>query len=279
MKICTAIVLTYNEEIHIERCITRLKSCEDMEVIVVDSYSTDRTSSICESLNIPVYQNEWVNYSTQFTYALEKLEIHTPWVLRIDADEYLDERLLLNLSDILLNLPKNINGLSLILKRKFLGHAIRFGIYRIRQLRIFRNNCASIQMKEMDEHIVLRSGGVKKLNYFICDDNINDIDYFLAKHMSYAKREASDIIRSEYSNNILFKTGTRMSQMGLYLRLGVKRIYLNFPLFVRPVIYFFIRYFILLGFLDGKIGFLWHFLQGLWYRTLVDYYVLKSRKK
>ena len=185
MKLCTAIVLTYNEEIHIERCISKLKFCKYMSIVVVDSYSTDKTLSICKDFDVPVYQNTWVNYSSQFTYALENLDIQTPWILRIDADEYLDEFFLNDLEGILLKVSDEIHGLSLILKRKFLGNEIKFGIYRIRQLRLFRNGSAYIQSKEMDEHIVLKSGNVKKLGYYICDDNLNDIDYFITKHLAY----------------------------------------------------------------------------------------------
>ncbi|HFM1922810.1 TPA: glycosyltransferase family 2 protein, partial [Escherichia coli] len=50
----------------------------------------------------------------------------------------------------------------------------------------------------------------------------------------------------------------------------LKEIYIKFPLFLRPLTYFFWRYIIKLGFLDGKPGLIWHFLQGFWYRFLID---------
>lgn len=82
----TVIILTFNEEKHIERC---LKSAFQVarKVFVVDSFSTDRTVEIAEALGACAWQHEFRNHAVQFAWALESLPIDTDWVMRVDADE------------------------------------------------------------------------------------------------------------------------------------------------------------------------------------------------
>ena len=87
----TAIILTLNEEKNIEKCIRSIQPIVK-RIVVVDSFSTDKTVEIAKSLGVEVLENKWVNYSTQFIYALENANIDTTWVFRIDADERLTEK-------------------------------------------------------------------------------------------------------------------------------------------------------------------------------------------
>ena len=82
----TAIIMTNNEEKHLERCINSLKSTIK-NIVVIDSYSKDSTLSIAKKHNIKVLQNEWINYSKQFNWGIENSEIVTEWVFRIDPDK------------------------------------------------------------------------------------------------------------------------------------------------------------------------------------------------
>ncbi|MCF0187788.1 MAG: glycosyltransferase, partial [Bacteroidaceae bacterium] len=86
----TTIILTYNEEIHIRRCLENV--CPfSKRVIVVDSPSTDRTVEICREFpNVEVVVHTYPgNQAEQFNWALDNLPIDTEWILRLDADEYL----------------------------------------------------------------------------------------------------------------------------------------------------------------------------------------------
>lgn len=87
------IILTFNEEKHIERCIENVRQIAS-EIYVVDSFSTDRTVELAQSSGAVVYKNKWENYSRQFTWALENLPIKSEWILRLDADEYLTSELI-----------------------------------------------------------------------------------------------------------------------------------------------------------------------------------------
>ena len=86
----SAIILTYNEEIHIRRCIENLLSVAE-KIFVIDCFSTDATINICkEYKQVHVIQHEWPgNQAEQFNWALNNCPVKTEWILRLDADEYL----------------------------------------------------------------------------------------------------------------------------------------------------------------------------------------------
>lgn len=92
MPTITAIILTKDEEIHIERCIRSLKDfCQD--IWVVDSFSTDRTIEIAQSMGAKTIQHEFKNQAQQFNWALGALDIRSEWIWRVDADEYVEKPL------------------------------------------------------------------------------------------------------------------------------------------------------------------------------------------
>ena len=83
----SVIILTYNEELHIARCLENVSPIAK-EIFIIDCYSTDNTLEIAAKYpNVTILQNKWVNYATQFNWALENAPVKTDWVLRLDADE------------------------------------------------------------------------------------------------------------------------------------------------------------------------------------------------
>ena len=97
----SVIILTYNEELHIRRCLDNVSNIAK-DIFIIDSFSTDLTLQIAkEYSNVVVLQNKWENnYAKQFNWGVEHAPIKTEWVLRLDADEYLLPELVeeLNLS-------------------------------------------------------------------------------------------------------------------------------------------------------------------------------------
>ena len=89
----TMIILTFNEEAHIGRCINSVKDVV-REIIIVDSYSSDNTLKICKKLNVRVYQNKFISYGKQVNWVLKNINIKSKWIFRIDADEYVQKILL-----------------------------------------------------------------------------------------------------------------------------------------------------------------------------------------
>ena len=122
----TVIILTYNEELHLERCIKLINPLVK-EIFVVDSFSTDKTIEIANSLNAKVFQHKWINYAEQLNWALESLPINTRWVLRLDADEYLLPELMDEIKQKLPGLSENISGIIFNRRTIFMGKWVNMG--------------------------------------------------------------------------------------------------------------------------------------------------------
>lgn len=270
----SVVILTYNEEIHIERCLKNAKKFAK-EIFIVDSYSNDRTIDIAKSLGAKIYQNKWVNYSYQFNWALEHLPINTTWVWRMDADEYLSDELIDELNVRLLSVPDSVNAFTAPCRRIFLGRYIKHGIIPLILLRLFKFKYALCENKFMDEHIRIIEGDVKCLENPFYDDNLNGLTWWTTKHNGYATREAIDLLMTEYG---LLENNFNIGEHANSIR-KKKLVYVKLPFFFRAFAFFFLRYFLRMGFLDGKEGFLWHFLQGWWYRTLADAKVYELKKR
>lgn len=276
-NLLTAIVLTKDESMHIKRCIENLKKITN-RIIVVDSFSTDGTQEIARSLGAEVIEHPWPgNQAEQFNWALDNLNIPTPWILRLDADEYLLPKLIEELNDTLPMLSEEITGVVFKRRHIFMGKWMKHGIYPVKLLRLFRNGHARYEQRLMDEHLVLTNGKEYECQFDFCDHNLNDLSWFCNKHINYAEREAAEMLISEFELNGEKKAGGRLSIQASKKR-SKKQSYSKKKLFWRSFYYFLYRYFYKKAFLDGKEGFIFSFLQGWWYRTLVDAKILEIKR-
>jgi glycosyltransferase involved in cell wall biosynthesis len=277
----TVVILTHNEELHIERCIRSLLPIAS-SIFIVDSFSTDRTVEIASSLGAKVASRKWRNYADQFQWGLDNCGSST-WVMRMDADEYLEPQLQRELTASLPEL-NNDNVVGLYIKRKvfFYGKWIRYGgFYPQVLLRIWLNGKGRIEQRWMDEHIVLPlNSKTVVLNENLVDDNLKGITFWINKHNSYASREMVDLLNNKYD---LFENDNSLKSIddpqARRKRLLKDNVYSKLPIGIRAALYFFYRYFFRLGFLDGSKGFLWHFMQGFWYRLLVDIKIMEIEKE
>lgn len=261
----TAIILTKNEELHIRRCIENLKKvC--CKIYVVDSFSSDRTCSIAKECGADVIQNKYINQAQQFQWALNNCVVETEWVMRMDADEYLTDNLIIEINDKLSSLSSEVHGVYLPRRVRFLDRTLRFGNLRtIRLLRLWRNGTAYMEQRWMDEQIVLKDEGQSvAFNECFIDENLNGLTEWTQKHNNYSCREILTQLDDKYH---LFNSG---SDKSLSERNFKKSLYYRIPRFLRALIYFVIRYIFFLGFLDGIPGLIWLTLQAYWYRFLVD---------
>ena len=283
----TTIILTYNEEIHIRRCLENV--CRfSKKVIVVDSPSTDRTRKIVEEFHLSNPLNsstdiEFVvhkypgNQAEQFNWALDNCKIETEWILRLDADEYLTPELIEELEEKLPKLPKEVTACVLPLGRAFMGRVLKHGIVNgIKMIRLFRKGKARYEVRMMDECLKTIEGETVTMQNKFVDDSRISISQFISKHNNYSSREAFVLLDAEYGlseqqDEMAFakETADKRAQKAKYARM---------PLFVRALAYFIYRYIVKLGFLDGKEGFCWDFFQGLWYRMLVDAKVYEAKR-
>ena len=272
----TVIILIGQEKIHLKRCIENLAPLEPRQIFLVESQPDDGGVAIAKEtaaqfgLRIETMYNKWPGlYAVQFNWALDEVEKRGgggQWILRLDADEYLTEQTSDNLKQMLCGapggraLPEDVNGLTLELKRKFMGGEIRHATTGIRLLRVFRRGRAKIEQRAMDEHMLV-DGKVIDFDGAFYDDNLNTFEWWKEKHRGYAKREARDVVDVFASKNRLANPSATDRKKIAYYKL---------PRYVRAVMYFCGRYFLRGGFLDGKAGWMWNFWQGFWYRWIVD---------
>ncbi len=268
----SVLILTYNEEIHIERCLKSLKPFVK-DIFIIDSYSTDKTIEIAKSFGAKVYQNKWINYAVQFQWGLDNCPIETEWVMRMDSDEYVEDELASEIPKKIENIEDNISGIYLKRKVFFMDKWIKWGaFYPHVLLRIWRHKKGRIEQRWMDEHIVLSDGDTILLDKAdIVDHSKNSFSWWIDKHNSYATREMIDLKNIQYRFMSIDDSLKENNDPQAKLKRIIKeKIYSNLPLGTRPFIYFIYRYILRLGFLDGFRGFVWHFMQGWWYRMLVD---------
>jgi len=277
-----AIILTYNEEIHITRCIESLIALVD-SVFVIDSFSTDSTVSVAKSLGAFVVEHPFINQAEQFQWGLNNLPISTKWIMRLDADEYLEPDLVTEIQEKLPAIPLDVDGIYIRRKVFFMGQWIRYGgFYPHTLLRIWCNGRGRVEQRWMDEHIVLPPNAETiTLEGHLVDDNRKGITFWTNKHNNYASREMADILIHKY---FPLQGDYGLREMNADPQARWKRalkdiVYVKLPVGFRAALYFFYRYFLKLGFLDGSRGFIWHFLQGFWYRLLVDIKIIEVEQR
>lgn len=265
-KLLTTIILTFNEELNIKECIESVKEISN-RIIVVDSFSTDTTVEIAESLGAEVYQNKFINQSSQINFALNNLQLDTEWIMRLDADERLSSAASEEIFDFFQNDDKRINGIVVPFEVKFLGKNLRHGgIFPFRKMIIIRNGFAKMELRQMDEHFYLLSGKTTELKNLSFHHDYKDLSTWIEKHNKYSSREVLDYFNSEstVNNNVNLSTRAKIKRFIKF------NIYYKLPLGSRAYLYYLYRYYIKLGFLDGTEGKIFAFMQAYWYRFLVD---------
>lgn len=271
------VILTYNEAVHLARALNSVADIAS-QIFIIDSGSTDDTVRIAESYGATVLYHPFVNQAKQFQWALDNASISADWILRLDADEIIEPDLSEEISRRLPELSVDVTGIVLRRKHIFMGKWIRHGgRYPLLMLRIFRSGKGHIEDRWMDEHIVVREGRVITFDGGFSDHNLNDLSYFVEKHNKYATREALEVLNQRFD---LFPRDDSLGSANASAQASLKRwikerIYNKIPFPISSVLYFIWRYVFQLGFLDGREGLVYHFLQGYWYRFLVGAKVME----
>ncbi|TRW15328.1 glycosyltransferase family 2 protein [Glacieibacterium frigidum] len=265
----TVVILTFNEARHIARAIASVQGLAT-RIVVVDSDSTDDTVAIAAANGAEVLVNPWINYATQFNWALDNAGIDTDWTLRLDADEIIEPGLAAALRTFL-GAPGDAAGATVDRRIDFLGRAIRWGgVYPVRQLRLWRSGRGRCESRWMDEHITVDGPIAHLSGGDLADVNLNNLGWWTAKHNGYATREAIDeLLRAPVDAEVGGQAGVK--------RWIKHKVYHRLPLGSRALAYFIYRYVLRLGFLDGWPGLVFHALQGGWYRFLVDAKIAEIR--
>lgn len=277
MEDITFIILTKNEELNLPDCLESIKGFSK-RAIVVDSGSTDKTKEVAERYGAEFYYNKFVNYSTQFNWALDNLNITTKWTFRLDADERLTEAIRRELSDIMReHADDDVNGATMEAWLYFMGRRIKHGCHNKRKLMLFKTGIGRIEDRKMDEHTVLLSGRSVTCRERFIHYDFKDMTHWVSKMNWYATREMQDyieFIKSEKNEELGASSGSGISSV----RAKKFGFYYKLPLFFRSWMLFVYYYVFRLGFLDGREGFVYHWMYHRWYRCLVDAKILEQLK-
>jgi glycosyltransferase involved in cell wall biosynthesis len=268
----TLIVTTRNEEANIEKCLRSAQGLID-QIFVIDSESEDGTAEIArryaEVVNLPYEHGLIIPWIYQ--WGLDNLPIKNPWVLILEADQSLTPALREELETLFSRGEIAERGFYVRRRQVFRGKPLRFGGYGSKyMLKLFYREAGELDVKETDTRIYVR-GPVGKLKSSIMEENLKEnlILFYLQKHLRYAEVFAREELERRRAM-IEWKTEPRFFGTPDQRVLFLKKLYFRLPLYVRPFLYFFYRYFVLLGVLDGKQGTIFHFLQAFWFRMVID---------
>lgn len=240
-------IITYNEEEEIRDCLESVKWAD--EIVVVDSFSTDKTLDICRQYTNKVFQHEWSGYSNQKNYAINVTT--NPWILILDADERVSERLTKEIKEIL-DKDLGVDGYYIPRKSYFLGRWIRYGgWYPDYSIRLFRKDKGRFEQREVHESVRI-NGKTAKLK--------NHLEHYTYRNLS------------EYIQRMdRYSTLAAMEMIGEGRRSGPRNI------LFRPILTFFRMYILKQGFREGIYGLLISVLYS--YYTFLKYAKLWEMRK
>lgn len=267
----SAVILTYNEEKNLEDCLKGLVDCAS-EIFIVDSGSTDRTKELAERYGAKVVSHAFETHARQWNWAFQNLPLSSEWILALDADQRVSPELQEEICSELAGVPDDTDGFYLCRKQIFLGRWIQHGGYYPKYLlKLARRDKIHSDENELLDSRFYVQGKTLKLRSDLIEDNRKDDDLpvWKEKHERYALLQAQEEFLRRRNGNTWKIQPTPFGTPD-QRTLWHKNIWYHLPLYGRPFLYFFYRYFLRLGFLDGKEGLIFHFFQGFWYRMLVD---------
>jgi glycosyltransferase, family 2 len=277
----TFIILTKNEEKNIIDC---LKSIEGFakRVVLIDSGSTDSTCRIAKSMGAEVFFHPFENYARQFNWGIDNTNITTKWTFRLDADERLTPKLIKKLNELMIEHDlDDINGITMEAWLYFMGRKIKHGCHNKRKLMLFKTGIGRIENRKMDEHTILSKGKSIYCKERFIHYDFKDMTHWINKMNWYATRELQDYYEFINSENLDISINQEDKNINDSIINSTRKKKFNFyyklPLFFRSWLLFIYNYIFKLGFLDGKEGFVYHYMYHRWYRTLVDAKILEQR--
>lgn len=273
------IILTFNEEVHLPRLLESIKYLH-AEVFILDSGSSDDTLKIAQAYGAEVKSNPFVNHPKQWDFALKNFIIKTPWTIGLDADQIVTPELFTMLQKFINADFDGVNGIYFNRKNYFQGSWIRYGgYYPIYLLKMFRTGIGYSDLNEnMDHRFIVPGKTVVWKTGHLLEENLkeNDIDFWVKKHEKY-----SDLIAQEEIERM---QNLRIQSLKPNLwgnpdekKAWLKRLWWKLPLGLRPYLYYSYRMIFKLGILDSKTARRFHYLQGLWFRKLVDKKIKKLK--
>jgi glycosyltransferase involved in cell wall biosynthesis len=268
----SVIVLAFNSVDTLGSTLSQAAQISD-DLHVVDSFSTDDTVALSRQHGANVIQHAFEHYGAQRNWAIDNLQLRYPWQLHLDADERLTPEVIASIRA----LPEEPAESGFLIARlvQFLGREMRHGgMSPTWHLRLFRNGYGRCEERKYDQHFYLKQGATGQLQGYMIDEIRMSLSEWTARHNRWADAEVVEQTTTDDAVRVQPRFWGSKVERKRYLRAR----YNNAPLFVRPFALFFYRYFVRLGFLDGREGFIFWTLQTFWFRFLIDAKLFELRK-
>ena len=258
----SVMIFTLNEEIHLPVCLDYLKWCDD--VIIVDSFSTDKTEEIATENGARFFQNVFEGFGSQRNWALENIDIKNDWVLILDADEKVPAELSDELCRIASEDQVGIGAFRVRRRFYMWGRWLRYSsLYPTWVVRfIHKDRVKYINRGHAETQEV--QGEIRDLENDLIDENLKGIDDWFDRHNRYSTKDAEYEIQQQSCS---LRIGEFFSADPLKRRATLKRIAWRMPF--RPLIYFIYSYIWRFGFIDGKDGLVFCLMKAAYQRMVV----------
>lgn len=264
-------ILTYNEEIDIAACIESALLSDD--VVVVDSFSGDRTVEIARQYPVRVVQHTFESHGKQRTWMLESIPAKHPWVYILEADERMTPDLFQECLDMIQSESDQV-GYYVAERVMFMGqwirHSTQYPRYQLRLLKV--GSVWFTDYGHTEREVCEGETGFLKETYphYTCGKGLSR---WIEKHNRYSTDEAIETLRQLECGSVNW-SDLFFGQSEVERRRALKDLSLRLPF--RPIIRFVYMYVFLKGFLDGQAGFRWCMLQAFYeYLILLKVWELK----
>lgn len=258
----TVLLAAKNEEANLTRCLAALEPAE--RVIVLDSHSRDSTSKISVAAGAEVIQFDYRGgYPKKRQWALEQIDVSTPWILLLDADEVVSRQLWDEIGDAIRG-PQVCAGYLITKGFHFLGRRFRFGGFSFASVLLFQRGRARFERiladlagsrvldMEVHERLIV-DGPIGTLQTALIHEDFKGLDAYLDRHNAYSTWEAA--VRYNYLKTGVYGEETiqpRLFGNAQERRRWLKRVIVRLPF--ESWIWFVYHYFFCFGFLEGRRG-------------------------
>ena len=259
----SVLILTHNEEINIQDCINSVSSSDD--IVILDSFSSDKTTEIAEKNNVRIYQREFDNYAAQRNYALSEIVYKNKWLFMLDADERATQDFERELTEKLKSVHEDVSILRFRRKDIFQGRWLkRSSGYPTWFGRVLKIGSVKVEREINEEYHT--DGNVEYLKEHILHYPFNKgIEYWIERHKRYSSMEAEYLTSGTAGQRI--KLGNLFSRDPIIRRKALKQTLYLLPF--RPFLVFIYLYIFSFGFLDGKAGYKFCRLRAMYERMIV----------
>jgi glycosyltransferase involved in cell wall biosynthesis len=274
---CRVVVLTFNCQDIIGQTLEQARRI-DPRPFVVDSYSSDGTVQAIGS-QAQLVQREFRNYAEQRNWAIAQVQAEADWQLHLDADEVLDDRAVAAIQAVLAAGEAATHSAYLLRRVDyFMGRQLRHSGLNPWHLRLFRRGQGACENRLYDQHFVSPSPA-GRLAGCMHDKNAVALSDWTARHNRWSDLEVAELLRGHQGEPANGTLQARLAGDPRERTRWLKALYYRSPAGLRATAYFIYRYIFRLGFLDGREGLYFAFLQGLWFRMLVDAKMREARSR